>query len=213
MVQTALNLQLSDQPVAVMGYQFPIILTELVRHHFNGQNEYWIPALNELLYRRPQGPNVKSEVLDSIEIGPIGEYRGDAHTTAPKILVRRDAVARVPNGMDHGKRQVPGMGNQPGTIFEKKWAGSIILFGMSKKKGESELIAFEVGSLLSHFEEKIQDACTLSAFNCNQVGAAGLLREYPNFFATPVVVDYAYVDNVRITEERLPIREITVSIK
>lgn len=214
-----LNLDDSAEPLVERGYQLPTVLMKMAREYFTAGQGRWIPQLKDLVYLpgetlRSSGMT-KTLVDNSLEIGRYGEYRGDAYTLRPKLLFRREAVARVPRGLAHGLRMSPSgphADGQGGEIYEQEWSGSIVIFCLSLKVGESDLLGWDVKALYAHFEAKIAKDCTLSKFQASQIGTPGLIKEYPQHFATPVVLDYAYRDNVRIQTSQFPIREITVDV-
>lgn len=198
----------SQQPIGTRGYQVPTQLLLLLRTYFTNTYPKWLPDLDRFNYTSPDGPITASQNVSAIEITRLGEERSEL-TDLPKLLVRRDALADMTRGLREGQRMLPAMQS----VYETVSVGSITIFGMSRRLGESEMLAFEVFELLRHFRTGIRKKLCLTKLKANQVGAPGRLRGFPNFFATPLTLDYSYQDNIRVTSDKIPIRELKLEIE
>lgn len=204
---------ISDRPTEVLGFAIDTILLRLLREYFKS-GPYLIPALSKVYYKDSISPDVREELKHIMEIELLHTYRGDQLNQGPKILIRADAVANIPTGIGGGARMSPTTINREGgTLYENWWAGSVVLFCMSTQPAESRLLAFETAYLLRHYQQELrQELCNCKKLQVTQVGATGKTKEYPDFFGTPVPIDYAYTDNVSIWPKSLPIREIVLNV-
>lgn len=203
----------NDPPIEVLAYQLPTVIVRLLRVYFKS-GPYLIPGIDRLYYDDSNSPNTRSELKHIMEIERLTTYRGDQLNQAPKILIREDSVALVKHGLAGGLRMLPSIAGKDGKTYEKLWSGSIIVFCLSTVPDESRLMAFEVANLFAHYQQEIrQQFANCKSLAVSQIGATGKIKELPDFFGTPVPIDYAYVDNVSIRPlKRLPIREIVLQV-
>jgi len=193
------------EPIAMRGYQTPTQLVRLFRTYFQTNYKKIVPSLDRLVWSAIEGPESLAQNAGSIEIMRLGEARSEI-TDLPKILIRREAVADQTVGIADGQRSAPIA--QP--IYETVSVCSVTIFAMSRVLDESDLLGFEIFEFLRHFRRKIRRQLKLKRMKVNQIGAVGILRDFPDFFATPVSLDYAYFDNPRVLIERFPIRELNI---
>lgn len=208
MIFDSLAIDDADCPIAVRAYQAPTQFIRLFREYFTTKYKKFIPSLDGLIYSGPSGPLTASATVSGMEIMRLGEEREEI-TDLPKLLIRREPMADQTVGLRGGQRMMP----RPVSTFETVSVGSITIFGMSRRIGESEMLAFEVFELLRHFREPIRKKLGYHQFKPNQVGAPGRLRAFPRFFATPVTLDYSYRDNVHVFPDRMPIRELNLKVE
>lgn len=205
---------IADMPIEMLCYQLPTIFRRLLAEYFK-EGPYLIPALNEIRHISSEAPLSRTQVQKHLIIERVTTYRGDAQDQGPAILIREDSVAMIPHGMAEGLRQVASVKNSlgQGRVSEKMWVGTIVLFAMSSSPDESRLLAIEVAQLFAHFGEAIRkELKNCKKLRVNQIGASGKVKEFPKFFGTPVVIDYAYTDNTAVFAKRLPIRDIVLNI-
>jgi len=204
---------INESPIEVLAYQLPTVFMRMLRVYFKS-GPYAIPGIDKLYYDDSESPNVRGELKHILEIERLTTYRGDQQNQAPKILIREDSVALVKHGIAGGLRMLPSVAGKGGKTYEKLWSGSIIVFCLSTVSDESRLMAFEVANLVAHYQQEIRrQFANCKSLAVTQVGATGKIKELPDFFGTPVPIDYAYVDNVSIRPlKRLPIREIVLQV-
>lgn len=208
-----LNIQATDvaaEPLAVKAYQLPTIILRLLRTYFTEDYEKWIPSLSNLVWVDPDGPRTTGEATCGIEIAKLSEERSEV-TQLPKILLRRDSVADATVGIRRGANKIGGIvaGGEGG--YEKVRVGAIVLFCVSRSDDESERIGFEVFELFGHFENELRQCLNLRKFRAAEIGTVGKLRGLPDFFATPVTLQYAYQEIVQVSRGGgFPLREIAL---
>jgi len=203
----------NEPPIEVLAYQLPTVFVLMLREYFKS-GPYTIPGINKLYYVDSNSPDTRTELKHILEIERLTTYRGDQLNQGPKILIREDSVALVKHGLAGGTRMLPSVAGKFGKTYEKLWSGSIIVFCLSTVSDESRLMAFEVANLFAQCQQEIrQQFANCKSLAVTQVGATGKIKELPDFFGTPVPIDYAYVDNVSIRPlKRLPIREIVLQV-
>lgn len=198
----------ASNPIGVRGYQIPTQLLRFLREYFQPAYPKFIIPLDRLEWPGIDGPATKTQNATAIEIFKLGEQSGEV-TDLPKILIRREPVVDMTVGFNNGKRGFPSASN----IHETRAVGSVTCFAMSRTLDEAEIIAFEVFEVFRQYSTKLRRKMCLKKFKANQVGSPGQLRAFPGFLAVPVSFDYAYFDNVRVSSNRVPIRELQLNLE
>jgi len=207
--------QLADQPLPCRYLQLPTVVVRVLREYFGQTDSRWLRGAAHFSYRGENQPMEDAELTGHpLEIFRTDEYRGDAHRSLPKLVVRRNAVGTKIEGLGHGHRMGALAASQRG---EKQIAvnyfGSVVVFALSSVPGEGDLLAAEVEQLLQHLADHIRCELLLEKLAVTQLGETGELAEFPGFFAVPVVLDYIYEDNVYLSRGNFPIRKIRLDIE
>lgn len=202
----------SIPPMPARYLQLPTICMQFIREHFAQLTSRWIPLCEDWRFYGEDGIDNPEQMLTAVDIRRIGDYHGDRHHQNRMVLIRRGAVAVTATGIGGGLRQ--GVKSPPGQgqIYAKVYAGSVVCFCFSRIEGEAEMLAGEVEQLLNHYSNTIRRDLMLQRFLVSQVGEVGQIRQFPGFFAVPVVVDYIYEDNVERASTGFPIRNIRISV-
>jgi len=194
-------------PIPVRAYQIPTTLLLVLRDYFTSKHRKYIPGCQKYVFFGPDGTRNKSELVRAIEIERIGDRKTE-HTDLPKILIKRNAAADTTQGINNGQRMAP----RASSVFETQTSSSTTFFAMSQISDEADLIGFEVFELMRHIAPYFRTQLQLTKFKANQIGDLGTLRAFPGFFAVPITVDYLYRDNVKISNDAFPVRELKLQI-
>jgi len=209
-------------PIAVRYVQMPTVWSSLFKQYFSlppGPDHRWMPSVAHLRYVDPQGDQqvpptpvpTEADFPDMVEIGRLDEYLGDNLTDLPKILIRRGAVAKNKLGIGDSRMMAPAVNRRaPGNLFLHSYAFSVVTFAMSRDAGQADHLGAECEQLLSHFSHVIRKEYDLNVLNVSQAGEVGRLREFPNFFAVPIVADLQYTDVVQIVTGGMPLRYLNI---
>lgn len=198
-------------PYPARYLHLPSLITKFFQDYFAQTDGRFFPASKDWKFVGNVMDDVR-DFQDAIIIRRIEDDLGDAHTNFRRILTRRGPVAIRRDGIGNGLRQGFGQhGNDP--QYAVTYFGTIQSFCMSKHVGEADLLGAEAEQLLSHFCEKLRKQWSMRTFRVSQVGEPGRVKEFPGFFAVPVVLDYIYEDNVTITSGTFPLRNIVLDIK
>lgn len=210
-------------PIPVRYVQLPTVWASLFKQYFSlppGVDTRWMPSVSHLKYVDPQGDvqvpptplPVETDFPDMVEIGRLDEYFGDRLTDLPKILVRRGAVAKNKLGVADGRMISPAVSKKTGgNLFLHAYAFSVVTFAMSRDAGQADHLGAECEQLLSHFAHALRKEYDLNVLNISQAGEVGRLREFPNFFAVPIVADVQYTDVVQIVTGGMPLRHVNIN--
>ena len=213
----------ADCPIPCRYLQIPTAIVNLFKQYFGlapTDESRWLPSVRHLQYfdeqqaiADPVGhPSpTEAQFANQLEIGRVEEYPGDRHTDLPKVLVRRGGVLKTNNALSDQRRQAPNSGAGK-NIYEHVYTLSVITFAFSRDPGQSEHLAAECEQLLSHFSPTIRRKLCLQKFRVNQLGDVGRIKEFPGFFATPVVVDIQYSDNIQLVDGNMPVRYLNLNL-
>lgn len=188
-------------------YSIPTRLVLLLREYFQSKYVKFLPVSQRYVYYA-NGSTTAAQDLTEIEIFRLGDEQSNK-TAKPKILVRREAAA------EHN----PGLGSNVSIIDRSKSvvrdhvASSSIVFCMGQTVDEADIIAAEVWAVLRHFQQPIRQRLGCLKFRASQLGKTGRLRDFPAFFATPVVVDYLYEDVLQLSIGDLPLRDLQIEVQ
>jgi hypothetical protein len=212
----------APEPIPCRYIQLPTLIVNLYKQYFSlpqTDESRWLPSVRHLRYYDEQAPftdptkhgPTEDQFADQIEINRVESYTGDRHTDLPKILVRRGGVLKVNNAISDQLRQGPN-GSIGKQYYGHIYTLSVVTFAFSRDAGQSEHIAAECEQLLSHFSPTLRKEFCLQRFRVNQVGDIGRIKEFPQFFATPMVVDIQYEDNVQLVDGNMPIRYLNLKL-
>lgn len=204
--------EVSVQPIPARYLQLPTVITNILQDYFIQTEERWLPSSEYLVYVEGNDISKIEQTLTSLEIYRLENYRGDSHTKLPKILVRRSAVAKQPVGIAGNLRHGMSTSNNLRGVHAHSYVGTVVCFCMSRNIGQADHLGAECEQLLSHFSERIRRELLLKLFRVAQIGDIGKLKEFPEFFVVPVVIDYAYEDNVQVINRTFPVRNIQLEL-
>lgn len=199
-------------PVSARYLQLPTLMMSLAQDYFMQTASRWLPSVANLKYYGNDAVDEYDQTRDGIEIFLLDDYRGDQHTLLRKIVIRGGTVGIRNPGIGGSQRMGTRSVATDGKLVAKTYFGTVVAFAMSREVGEARHIAAEYEQLFSHFSNRVRKEWNLQRFFVSQLGEPGRLKQFPGFFAVPIVCDYIYEDNIELPSSGFPIRAIVVDI-
>ena len=170
----------------------------MLRQHFGRAPLQGYPALLRCQYVPDQRVDGE-DVAGSLRVDMYGEWNPSRAGTVPALIVKKGDLGTVALGI--GDRHMsPGMTNLKGErYYTLGYAGSLLLFCVSRAPAQAELIALSAAEYLQQFSDQIKSRACLTSYRVQQIKAVKPLQEHPTYLASVVVIEYGFFESWSVT--------------
>jgi len=188
------------------------MVRQLLRSHFARAALEAYPALVRCQYIPGNRSTGGENTVNSLRVDLADTWNPSLAESYPAILIRGGDLGNTKLGIDD-RHMAPGSGHKQGTrYYTTPYAGSVLVFCLSRLPSQAHLLALESAEHLQRFSSDIRKRGNLAAFRVSKVGSPKPLREQPQILASPVIIEYGLFESWSVTPVRPIISRFETSV-